>query len=54
MAALGEPLKDSKVVAYLLAGLDSDYESLVMAMTTRSKQSNWQQHSIRQTSENPA
>jgi hypothetical protein len=36
MAAIGEPLKDPEVVAYLLAGLDSDYESLVTAMTTRS------------------
>jgi uncharacterized protein YaiE (UPF0345 family) len=36
MAAIGEPLKDSEAVAYLLAGLDSDYEYLVTAMTTRS------------------
>jgi hypothetical protein len=36
MAAIGEPLKESKVVAYLLAGLDSDYESLVTTITTRS------------------
>jgi hypothetical protein len=36
MAAIGEPLKDSEAVAYLLASLDSDYESLVTAMTTRS------------------
>jgi hypothetical protein len=35
MAAIGEPLKDAEVMAYLLVGLDSDYESLVMAMTTK-------------------
>jgi hypothetical protein len=36
MAAIGEPLKDAEAVAYLLADLDSDYESLVTAMITRS------------------
>jgi hypothetical protein len=35
MAAIGESLKDVEAVAYLLASLDSDYESLVMTMTTR-------------------
>jgi hypothetical protein len=35
MATIGELLKDAKAVGYLLASLDSDYESLVTAMTTR-------------------
>jgi hypothetical protein len=36
MAANGEPLKDAEAVAYLLVDIDSDYESLVRAMITRS------------------
>jgi hypothetical protein len=35
IVAIGEPLKDPEAMAYLLASLDSDYESLVTAMTTR-------------------
>jgi hypothetical protein len=35
LAAIGEPLKDSKLVSYILASLGLDYDSLVTTVTTR-------------------
>jgi hypothetical protein len=36
MTTISESLKDLEAVAYLLAGLDSDYEPLITVMTTKS------------------
>lgn len=35
MTAAGEPLRDSEVVSYLLNGINSEYESFVISVTTR-------------------
>jgi hypothetical protein len=35
LATIDEPLKVSKVVSYILAGLSTDYDSLVISITTR-------------------
>ena len=34
LAAIGQPLPDEEVSAYILAGLDSDFDSLVTLVTT--------------------
>jgi hypothetical protein len=35
LAIIGQPLKDEEYTAYLLAGLDESYDSLVISVTTR-------------------
>jgi hypothetical protein len=35
LAIIGQPLKDEEFIAYLLAGLDESYDSLVTFVTTR-------------------
>jgi hypothetical protein len=35
LAIIGQPLKDEEFIAYLLAGLDESYDSLVTSVTTR-------------------
>ncbi|KAF5469002.1 hypothetical protein F2P56_013107 [Juglans regia] len=35
LAAVGEPLRDSEFLTYILAGLDSSYNSIVMSISTR-------------------
>lgn len=35
MASIGYPLHDEETMSYILAGLDSDYDSLVTSVTTR-------------------
>jgi hypothetical protein len=35
LAIIGQPLKDEDFIAYLLAGLDESYDSLVTSVTTR-------------------
>jgi hypothetical protein len=35
LAAINEPLKDSELISYLLAGLGSDYDPLITSITTR-------------------
>jgi hypothetical protein len=35
LAIIGQPLKDEEFIAYLLAGLDESYDSLVTSITTR-------------------
>ncbi|XP_071677238.1 uncharacterized protein [Lolium perenne] len=35
MAAIGVPLKEDEVLGYMLAGLGSEYEPLVVSLTTR-------------------
>jgi hypothetical protein len=37
LAAAGAALRDDEIIAYLLAGLGSDYDSFVTSMTTRSE-----------------
>lgn len=37
MTSIGNPLKDEKVISYLLVGLGDQYDSLVTSMTTCSK-----------------
>lgn len=37
LAAADAPLRDDEVIAYLLAGLGSDYDSFVTSMTTKSE-----------------
>ncbi|KAK3144206.1 hypothetical protein QOZ80_4AG0310050 [Eleusine coracana subsp. coracana] len=37
LAAAGLPLRDDEIIAYLLAGLRSDYDSFVTSMTTKSE-----------------
>lgn len=40
MAMVGEPLKEQEIIAYLLTGLGSDYDSLVTSVTTRAEPMN--------------
>jgi hypothetical protein len=35
LAIIGQPLKDEEFIAYVLAGLDESYDSLVISITTR-------------------
>jgi hypothetical protein len=35
LAAIDEPLKDSELISYILAGLGSDYDPLITSITTR-------------------